>query len=119
MSESILDRFPLTKEVFEDKVIGIGTKKSVVCTIFRKSMEEMNTWCQENYGLDFNTTYELLKQMTYAEWKECLKALGVKGNPTAMSIMQERLADEDDAQANGIVFNVNVKREKEDDKSCS
>lgn len=119
MSNSILDRFPLTKEVFEDKVIGIGTKKEVVMKIFRKSMEEMNDWCQENYGLDFNTTYELLKQMTYAEWKECLKNLGIKGNPTAMSIMQERLADEDDASSNSIVFNVNVNVEDNDAKSCS
>lgn len=116
---SILDRFPLTKEVFEDKVIGIGTKKAVVLTIFQKTMEEMNAWCQENYGLDFDTTYELLKQMTYAEWKECLKVLGGRGNPTAMSIMQERLADEDEAQANGIVFNVNVKVEDKDAKCCN
>ena len=115
---SIIDRFPLDKETFEDKVIGIGTRKDVVLTIFRKTEEEMNTWCMENYGLNFKTTYELLKQMTYAEWKECLKGLGEKGNPTAMSIMQERLAEDLEESTNGIVFNVNVKVENEDAKSC-
>lgn len=116
---SLLDKFPLTKEVFEEKVIGVGTKKNVVLTIFRKSMEEMNTWCMENYGMDFNTTYEILKQLTYAEWKECLKVLGERGNPSAMSIMQDRLAEDLEEQTNGMVFNVNLTVEKEDAKSCS
>jgi len=115
---SIIDRFPLTKETFEDKVIGIGTRMDVVLTIFRKTKEEMNDWCQENYGLDFKTTYELLKQMTYAEWKECLKQLGIRGNPTAMGIIQERLAEDLEESTNGIVFNVNVKVEDSDAKSC-
>ena len=115
---SLLERFPLTKEVFEDKVIGIGAKKTVVCTIFRKTPQEMDSWCMENYGMDFNTTYEILKQLTYAEWKECLKALGEKGNPTAMSIMQERLAEDAEEQASGITFNVNVKVESDNEKCC-
>lgn len=115
---SIIDRFPLTKEVFEDKVIGIGTRKDVVLKIFQKTEEEMNTWCEENYGLNFRTTYELLKQMTYAEWKECLKELGTRGNPTAMSIIQERLAEDAEEQISGMVFNVNVKVEKDDAKCC-
>lgn len=114
----LLDRYPLTKEVFEDKVIAVGAKKSVICTIFRKTEEEMNDWCTENYGMDFKTTYEILKQLTYAEWKECLKALGEKGNPTAMSIMQERLSEDLEEQTNGLVFNVNVTMEKEDAKRC-
>ena len=79
----------------------------------------MDEWCQKEYDMDFNTTYEILKQLTYVEWKECLKALGEKGNPTAMSIIQERLAEDAEEQASGIVFQVNVKVENENDKHCS
>ena len=114
----IIERFPLTKEVFEDKVIGMGTKMNVVCTIFQKTPSEMDQWCIENYGMNFKTTYEILKQLVYAEWKECLKGLGMKGNPTAMSIMQERLAEDAEEQANGITFNVNVRLESDDEKYC-
>ena len=115
---SLLDRYPLNKEIFEDKVIGVGAKKNVVCTIFRKSPKEMDEWCKQEYGMDFNTTYEILKQLTYAEWKECLKALGEKGNPTAMTIMQERLAEDAEEQTSGVVFNVNVKVETDNEKYC-
>lgn len=114
----LIDKYPLTKEIFEDKVIGVGAKKKVVCTIFRKTEAELDEWCMQEYGMDFKTTYEILKQLTYAEWKQCLKSLGEKGNPTAMSIMQERLSEDAEEQASGIVFNVNVKVENENDKSC-
>ena len=116
---SLIDRYPLTQEIFEDKIIAVGAKKNVICTIFRKTPEEMDAWCQEVYQMDFNTTYEILKQLTYMEWKECLKALGTKGNPTAMTIMQERLAEDAEEQASGIVFNVNVKVENADEKCCN
>lgn len=114
----LLDRFELTKEVFETKVIGIGANKRAICTIFRKTEKEMDEWCMKEYGMNFKTTYEILKQLTYAEWKECLRVLGEKGNPTAMSIMQEKLASDVDEDASSIVFNVNVKMEGDDDKYC-
>ena len=107
----IIDRFPLTKEVFEDKVIGVGARKQQVLIIFRKTMQEMNEWCMENYGANFDTVYELLKAMTLTEWRECMKQLGEKGNPTAMAYVSSKLDEDDASGLAAIKFNVNLKME--------
>ena len=113
---SIIDRFPLTREVFEDKVMGVGAKKQQVFIIFRKTVQEMNEWCRQEYGMDYDTVYELMKQMVFAEWKETLKALGEKGNPTAMAYVCNKLDEEDNGGVAAINFNVNLNVENNDDK---
>ena len=112
----IIDRFPLTREVFEDKLMSVGAKKQQIFVVFRKTPEEMNEWCRQEYGMDFDTVYELMKQMVFAEWKETLKALGEKGNPTAMAYVCNKLDEEDGGGIATISFNVNLRTENDNDK---
>lgn len=98
--------------------MSVGAKKSQIYTVFQKTPEEMNEWCRENYGMDFATVYEIMKQMVFAEWKETLKELGEKGNPTAMAYVCSKLDEEDSGGFAKISFEVNVRKEDENEKCC-
>lgn len=118
-NESILDGITLNKGRFE-AYIACGLRKTEILTAFSNiSGGQMDAWCQQNYnGLDFNTCYEIIRQNTRAEYYDALKDLGLKGNPTAMAIV-ERFADREDGDgSSGMVFNVNVKVESSNDKEC-
>lgn len=118
-NESILDGLTINKGRFE-AYIACGLRKSEILTAFSATNAgDLDAWCKQNYnGLDFSTCYEIIRQNTRAEYYDALKELGLKGNPTAMAIV-ERFADrEGDNGGSGMVFNVNVKVETNDDKKC-
>lgn len=118
-NDSVLDSVSLNKGRFE-AYIACGLRKNEILTAFSNiTAADMDTWCQKNYnGLDFNTCYEIIRQNTRAEYYDALKDLGLKGNPTAMAIVERFVGREEDDSSSGMVFNVNVKVESNNDKEC-
>lgn len=117
-NDSILDNISLNKGRFET-YISVGLRKNEILTAFNVEVEEMDKWCAENYnGHSFNTVYEIIRQNVRGEYLDCLKDLSIKGNPTAMSIIDRMMEKDEGDNANGMVFNVNVRVESEHDKEC-
>jgi hypothetical protein len=118
-NESMLNNISINKGRLE-AYIGCGMKKTEIISAFNTTSEEMEKWCQENYnGMNFSTVFEVVRQMSRGIYLDMMKDLGFKGNPTAISII-DKVVNSDDENANtGMVFNVNVKVESNDDKQCS
>lgn len=118
-NESMLNNISINKGRLE-AYIGCGMKKAEIISAFNTTSEEMEKWCQENYnGMNFNTVFEVVRQMSRGIYLDMMKDLGFKGNPTAISIIDKVVNSDDDNANTGMVFNVNVKVESNDDKQCS
>ena len=117
-NSSILDGISLNKARFEG-YIACGLKKNEILTALNITAPEMDKWCEENYnGHNFNTVFEMIRQLTRGEYLDAVRDLGLKGNPTALSII-DRVVNNDNAdETSGMVFNVNVKVESDNDKQC-
>lgn len=115
--ESIVQEVRLNRGRFES-YISVGLKKQEILTAFNVESEEMNNWCSENYGMNFDAAYEMIRQIIRGEYLDAMKDLGFKGNPTAISIIDRFINVEDTGANNKMVFNVNVNVEKDDDKRC-
>ena len=114
---SILDEIELSKARLEG-YIACGMKSSEILTIFRLSSEEMDKWCKQEYGMDWKTTFELVRQATRGIYLDAVMDLGVKGNPTALSIIDKVVNNDSADEVGGMVFNVNVRVETDNDKEC-
>lgn len=107
----LLDEFILTKDNFE-KVVGLGASKAEVVKIFSVSLSPldcgasadtgmMDYWCRQNYGgMPFATVYDLIQCMTVKKFEDCMLELGIRGNPSAISIMNEVIRKKEN---NGLV----------------
>ena len=137
---SLLDGFTLTKAKFEG-VIGLGATQAEVRRMFcvpalryvgkdtngldvidycatngNEIDGILNKWCMENYGLPYNSMYYLIQEMTVKEFEDAMMELGVRGNPSAIAIMNEVVRKKEN---NGIVqvnFVNSMPLETEDDK---
>ena len=115
---SILEKYKLTKENFEN-AITVGLKKNQLLLMYQKTSAEMNEWCEENFGIkDFDLVYEIIRATALQGFHELVEMLGARGNPTALNILNQALSEESDNQVNRIVFDVNVRKETDDDKKC-
>ena len=114
---SILDEIELSKARLEG-YIACGMKSSEILTIFRMSSEKMDEWCKQEYGMDWKTTFELVRQATRGIYLDAVMDLGVKGNPTALSIIDKVVNNDSADEVGGMVFNVNVRVETDNDKEC-
>lgn len=114
---SILDKYILNKDNFEG-AIAVGAKPQEILTMFQKTGTEMDVWCGENYGIaSFHTVWECVRQAAYVEFMQCVKALGERGNPSALGIISKAINEHNDAdKVVQIVFKNNLKEETEEDK---
>lgn len=112
--ESLLDKYQLCKDKFE-LVIGVGMSKKQVLTIFRVTSAEMDAWCKEEYGCNFGAAYEFIRQMAYSNFLETVNLLGMRGNPSALNIMNQALNSLAATQTTRIVFSSDVPAETEED----
>lgn len=113
---SILDDYrELTVAMFE-KLACLGSSKTEIMTIFRKTGTEMDRWCRENYdGLPFNTVYEMVRQAGYRQFLDIVEELGYRGNPTALGIINQALDAHAKESVTKIVFGGSVEKETEED----
>lgn len=114
---SILDNITMNKTRVEG-YIACGMKSSEILTIYNVSGIEMDKWCMEEYGMPWKTVFEVVRQATRGEYLDTVRDLGLKGNPTALSIVDRVINGDNADETTGVVFNVNVKVENSDDKEC-
>ena len=116
-NESVLDNISLNKGRVEG-YIACGLKSSEITTAFHVSNVEMDEWCMKEYGMPWKDVFELLRQVFRGEYLDMVYELGIKGNPTALSIVDRVINNENADENTGMIFNVNVKVESNDDKEC-
>lgn len=114
---SILDRKQLDIDNFEG-AIAVGTRPQQLLNMFQKTGKEMDEWCGENYGIpNFHTVYDMVRQACYVDFMQCVKDLGVAGNPSALKIISDAINEHNEADSIvKIVFENNMKLEGEEDK---
>lgn len=107
----------LNQDEFEN-AISVGLKMNEILTLFGKSGKEMDKWCGEVYGTpQFFLVYETVKQKVLAEYLACLKKLALRGNNTALNIVEDVLRGSYAEQTVKIVFDTkSMKEETEQDK---
>lgn len=108
----------LNQENFES-AIAVGMRMPEMLTLFGVTGQEMDKWCEETYGNpQFSLVYQRCRQAALHEYSEMLKRLGLRGNTTALNIvdnmMRGAMAEQ---QTVKIVFDSsNMKEEKEEEK---
>ena len=113
-TESLFDKYKLVKDKFE-LVVGVGMSKARVLIIFHKTEKEMDDWCKEEYGFNFSTTWDMLRNMAYSEFLDTVHILGARGNPSALNILNGALNSLASTQTVKIVFGNDVPEETEED----
>lgn len=115
-SNSLLDEYSqMTKEKFE-MVVGLGATLAEVRRLFclpimvwagedtygvnvldlcadknsAKHIDKLlDKWCLENYHIPYSSVYGLLQEQTVKKFEDCMLELGIRGNPSAIGIMNE------------------------------
>lgn len=138
---SLLDGYTLTKSKFEG-VIGLGATQAEVrrmfcipalryagkdttgldvidyCAANGKEVDGIiNKWCLDNYGLPYTSMYCLIQEMTVKEFENAMMELGVRGNPSAIAIMNEVVRKKENSGIVQVNFVNSMPLETEDDKA--
>jgi len=97
---SLLDECILNKQNFEG-FVGLGHSKKEILEVFALSLSPadygksatygmLDKWCKDNYnGIGFDQVFELIQSATLKKFEDCMVELGVRGNPSAIAIMNE------------------------------
>lgn len=112
---SILDEYKLTVEKFEG-AIAVGRTPSQILAMFNKSSKEMDQWCQETYKHDFKLIYEWVRQCTVESYLHCVHELGMRGNPSALGIIDKAIQKDESMNTVKIEFITALPLENEEDK---
>lgn len=113
---SILVEYKLTIEKFEG-AIAVGRTSAQILTMFHKSSKEMDAWCAKNYqGNNFKTVYEWVRQCTVETYLHCVHELGIRGNPSALGIIDRAIQKDESMNTVKIVFNAGLPAETDEDK---
>lgn len=141
--DSILDGYVLTKQKFET-VIGLGGTLAEIRRIFcipalkwngeeelAKNLDVidycageggkhieyiLDKWCLENYQMPFQTVYELTQTVTVKEFEDSMLELGIRGNPSAIAIMNEVIRKKENSGIVQVNFVNTLPPESESDK---
>lgn len=113
---SITEQYTLNRDTFE-AAIAVGRLPHQMLAQFNVTEKEMDEFCLKNYGRNFKLVHEWVRQCTIDEWLHTLKLMGVKGNPTAMQIVDKAIQKDESMGMVKIVFDQgSVKQETEEDK---
>ena len=124
---SLLDECILNKTNFEGAV-SLGSSKKEVLEMFALSLSPetlgegasyamLDEWCRENYaGLGFDHVYSLLQAATMKKYKDFMLELGIRGNPSAIALMNEVILKKENSGIVQVNFVNNLPLESEDDK---
>lgn len=124
---SLLDECILNKTNFEGYV-GLGRSKKEILEVFALQLSPqdlgkgatyamLDKWCVENYGgLGFDQVYALVQAATLKKFEDAMVELGVRGNPSAIAIMNEVIRKKENASVGQVVFVNSMPLETEADK---
>lgn len=77
---------------------------------------EMDEWCLLTYKKNFMTTYELFRQIACEKFSNTINSLSLRGNNTAINIMDRFLNNIQEEKVVKVVFQNDVVEETEEDK---
>ena len=113
---SILEEYELTVERFEG-AIAVGRLPNQVLRMFNKSSREMDEWCAEHYnGHNFQFAYEWVRQCTVERYLQCVHDLGMRGNPSALAIIDKAIQRDESMSTVKIEFVTKLPEEGQEDK---
>lgn len=113
---SLLDEYQLTRENFERCIVNC-LKMPQLLIIFRVTQKEMDDWCLKEYGTNFQTTYEVLRQIAVEKFANTLGYLSMRGNNTAMNIIDRMMNDVQQDKVVKVVFDNKLKEETEENSN--
>lgn len=124
---SLLDECALNKSNFEG-FIGLGRSKKEILEVFAialspddlgasASYSMLDKWSKENYnGLGFDQVYALIQAATLKKFEDCMVELGIRGNPSAIAIMNEVIRKKENSGIVQVNFVNSMPLETEADK---
>ena len=124
---SLLDECILNKNNFEGYV-GLGRSKKEILEVFALSLSPddlgksasyamLDDWCKKEYGgLGFDHVYALVQAATLKKFEDAMVELGIRGNPSAIAIMNEVIRKKENASVSQVVFVNQMPLETEADK---
>ena len=124
---NILNEYALSAEKFET-VVGLGASKSEVLKIFSIGLSpedlgqgatyaKLDEWVKKNYGgLSFEAAYDLIQSITVKKFEDAMVELGVRGNPSAIAIMNEVIRKKESSSVVTVNFVNSLPAESEEDK---
>ena len=77
----------------------------------------MDVWCEENYNYNFQTAYDLIRQIAIERFSDTVNNLGLRGNNTALNIMDRMINGFTEDKTVKIVFDNKMKAEDDNDKT--
>ena len=124
---SLLDECALNKSNFEG-FIGLGRSKKEILEVFAialspddlgasASYSMLDKWSKDNYnGLGFDQVYALIQAATLKKFEDCMVELGIRGNPSAIAIMNEVIRKKENSGIVQVNFVNSMPLETEADK---
>lgn len=124
---SLLDECALNKTNFEGYV-GLGRSKKEILEVFAIALSPedlgasadyamLDKWCVNNYsGLGFDQVYSLIQAATLKKFEDAMVELGVRGNPSAIAIMNEVIRKKENSGIVQVNFVNSMPLETEEDK---
>lgn len=113
---SLLDEYQLNEQNFERCIIN-GLSMAQLLIIFQLDNVKMDEWCQENYGKNFQTTYEILRQIACEKFSNTINGLSMRGNNTALNIMDRFLNNIQEDKVVKVVFDNKLQPETEENSN--
>lgn len=125
---SLLDECILNKPNFEG-FVGLGHSKKEILEVFALSLSPadygksatyamLDKWCKENYnGIGFDQVFELIQSATLKKFEDCMVELGVRGNPSAIAIMNEVIRKKENSSIVTINYVNQLPLEDEESKA--
>lgn len=124
---SLLDECILNKNNLET-YIGLGRSKKEILEVFALSLSPddlgksasyamLDDWCKKYYSnLGFDQVYSLVQAATLKKFEDAMVELGIRGNPSAIAIMNEVIRKKENASVSQVVFVNQMPLETEADK---
>jgi len=124
---SLLNECILNKENFE-AAVGLGNSKKEILEMFALSLSPddlgqsasyamLDKWCKETYsGLGFDHVFSLLQAATMKKYKDAMLELGIRGNPSAIALMNEIILKKENSGIVQVNFVNSLPLESEEDK---
>lgn len=91
--------FNLSKDDFET-LVAYFTPKDDILKILGTNIGDMENWCRDNYGLNFDEVYDNLLALARAQGRMMITRLANAGNNTAMGIFSKHFAKYEEEQSN-------------------
>lgn len=112
---SILEDYALTVDRLE-AAIAVGRSRAQILAMFNKTPAELDEFCLREYGHPFRLVHEWVRQCTIERYLEAVHDMGMRGNPSALGIIDRAIQKDESMSATRIVFVSSLPGEGDEEK---